>query len=259
MKRLALVPLVLLTGCHDFEGDRGVLGFSTNLVAPGAPGGWDPELGVAAGTTAVFAATRRLGLSHEEDSELGELAVSARVSGLDEVWSEGPEVAVTGDPGDDGVLRFRGERRDHFSVAFAEVARLEIAEPLLHLDPMLVKPDELLMLEGAEVTLAVAAYDAAGQPLGYAASDLVVTGAQPTDGGLKVQADRDGVVTVDLWGVRAELPVYVLQPEELSATMRIEIPLEVEGDELLLVREVGADRHGEPVVLPGGGMWLEEL
>ncbi len=65
MKRLSCLPLLLLTACYDFEGDRGVLGFSTNLVAPSVFGGWDPDLPVAGGTTAVFTATRRLGLTED--------------------------------------------------------------------------------------------------------------------------------------------------------------------------------------------------
>ena len=257
MKRLAPLALLLLAGCHDFEGDRGVLGFSTNVVAHAVHGGWSPDVPVAAGTTAVFVPSRRLHVSVEEDSELGEIAVTGRVSGLDEVWSDGAELGVTGEAGDDGVIRYRGELRDHFSLSFAPVDRIELAEPAIHLAPMVPRPDELLMLEGAEVDLTVAAFDADGQPLGFATTDLVVSGAKATDAGLRVTADADHEVTVEIFGAETSISVRVLQPEDLSHTMRIEYPLLIDGDEHLLVREVGADREGTPVLLPDSGTWLE--
>ncbi|GEM_PF-4202956 len=256
MSRLFL-PIVLLSGCYEFEGDRGVLGFVSNLVDPSHPDGWSPEVPIAAGTDATFLPVKRLGLSDEEEEALGPIQVTGSARGLDERWTDGPELTVTGSHGQDGVVRYRGELRDHFSVAFTEVEELVVGEPLVMLADSMVKPDELWMLEGASIDLVAAAYGADGA-VGFAVSDLLVEGAEPTESGLRVLADHDRVVRLELMGAVRELPVHVLQPEDLVATLRIEHPIELGDDTLTLVREVGLARDGALVLLPDSPAVIEQ-
>ena len=119
MKRLSLcLPVFVLVGCYEFEGELGQLGFASNLIVQ-ADTPWTPGHPIAAEAEAKFAAVAHLTRDDDEAPQ-----VTASLSGsLVPLDPTKGHVALTGEAGDRGRVLFIGEATDRFSVQFAAPAR----------------------------------------------------------------------------------------------------------------------------------------
>jgi len=123
MRWFTTVGLVLLTGCYDFVGERGRIGFASSL-ATGTERPWSPELAIAAGSIVQVAATCLVGGGDESDCDTS-FGGTYRARGLDGVtrWSDDgdPRFVFGGEAGDRGVVHYEDERErdgedDHVEV-----------------------------------------------------------------------------------------------------------------------------------------------
>ena len=191
MKKHTLPVLLLLAGCHDFEGELGQLGFSSSLITrPGQP--WTPAQPIVAETMVEVAAVTSLVHDTDEPPAV-EASVSEHLITLD---PETGHVAFTGEAGDAGRVQFWGEATDRFSVRFSE-PRAAVLYPLAS-DAAI---DTLLIQDGGSAALAAEIHDAWGTPQGYAPELLMVTGCGSrldSSGILILSPDTDCTLEVSL-------------------------------------------------------------
>jgi hypothetical protein len=191
MKTHTLPALLLLVGCHDFEGELGQIGFSSNLILrPGQP--WTPDHPIAAENPVEIAAMSLLNHDTDAPPEV-EASVSERLISLD---PESGHIAFTGAAGDAGRVHFWGEATDRFSVRFSE-PRSAVLFPLLSDDPI----DTLLIQDGGVATLATVINDLWGVPQGYDPALLSFTGCgaeHDPSGILTLSTDTDCTLEVSL-------------------------------------------------------------
>jgi hypothetical protein len=115
-----------VTGCYDFTGELGRIGFVSNLSVR-ADQKWDPTHPIASGTRAEFVAVEVVGTGSEEEPD-----VTGRVRGRSlEVEEDGATVAVRGIGRARGTATFRGEARDRFSFGFLPASHLTLVDPVL--------------------------------------------------------------------------------------------------------------------------------
>lgn len=231
MTRALLLTCLALTGCYDFVGDRGHLGFSTDLVVDGVLP-WTPERPVALGSVFTVAVTEDL-----QDPETEPEGYTAHTAaGLHLIEGDGERVEVAADG--PGTAWFTGPKHDGFSVRTGAAARAILAAPLVEAPAL----DALAIVVGARVPLALGLRDASDRPLGYPAQQwtLSVDGGSATrledaPGVWWVRADRAGPLAVS-----AEGPSEVVDGPELVGVERTDVT-EVElvaiedGASLLLV------------------------
>lgn len=208
--------LCTLTGCYDFAGDLGKIGFFTNLTVDGQP--WSPTAPIAAG--ARFAVGVADYLDRDDDDNL-HVVESVRGAARPAVVT--PEGTLwSGQDGARARFIYSGDVYDEFTVRFVAVDHgTVLAEPGTAAEP-------LAMLAGSDAVAWVGLRGARGQRLGYdrneltAASDGAVS-AWVADGDLHLSADGDpgesGTVTVR-YGDRvvATMPVAIIDASDLAAT-----------------------------------------
>lgn len=171
--RIVYLSLFAATaGCVEFIGDKGNIGFRSNLAAAGDH--WTPEFAIANGTIAIFEAEKLLRTtpSSTEDS----LSVFGRAKrGLQEVYSEENKLAVTGNDSR-GVVHFSGDASDKFAVRFTQPTSLSFHDPTTATieDPW-VFPDTFGIAEGSTLDVTATLHDINGETLGYHLDDLTLT------------------------------------------------------------------------------------
>ncbi|MEQ1565851.1 MAG: hypothetical protein ABMA64_09460 [Myxococcota bacterium] len=175
MRRTLLLASLGAAGCFDFVGDRGRIGFATNLVVDGQP--WDARSPVADHTVAQFLAVERI-----EDQRSDGLTFESHARGLDQVEQSGGSIAVTG-AHQRGLVWFTGDAEDQFSVAFTAPETVQWRHAFGG------EVGDVWIRAGATVPLAAAVRDRRGRPVAYAHTE------QSSD--LTVEADGDGVVWAD--------------------------------------------------------------
>ena len=167
-----VVTTLLLCSCVEFTGERGQIGFSSNLTLGSET--WTPDSPIANGSVAIFKVEQLLEDTTRETSSL-DLTGTTRGSIRTE-WSEGLTIAVTGsDSRGRGV--FDGEARDHFSAAFRQADRAVFTDhsaALLHLDRFY--PESFALVQGSTLHPAVTLESRRGQSLGYLPEHLVLVG-----------------------------------------------------------------------------------
>lgn len=209
------VILVALFAC-EFEGERHLLRFDSNLLRPGAP--WQPTLPVAAGTAARFVVRGPVGEGNRQ------MEVAASVRGADVIDVDGSTVTVVGRHGG-ARLWWQGERDDGFRLAFREVADAGIHGALGQLDD----DGAVVVLEGATLPVHVDLRDRRGASLGFAGQDVAVVAegaaqwvGDPDDGALTVDGDG-GVVVSFLGDDVAEIRVVAVPASEIASLSVVEV------------------------------------
>ncbi len=209
MKITSILPVLLLVGCHEFEGEQGTLGFISNLIVR-PDQHWSPAHGVAADSTLEVAAVSIIGVESEERPQV-EAAASGSLIALDPT---GGDIAVTGEAGDRGRLQFWGEAHDRFSVRFAEPVDVALYPP--------TGADELsdvLLQAATPVALYPEILDAWDQPLGWSAELLEVSGcgaSVASDGRILLDGE-DCTLTISLDGLPlATVPIAAIEQEDVA-------------------------------------------
>ncbi|MBW1879136.1 MAG: hypothetical protein JRJ84_12295 [Deltaproteobacteria bacterium] len=228
-----------VTGCYDFTGDLGRIGFVSNLSVR-ADQKWDPTHPIASGTRAEFVAVEIIGKDSEEEPD-----VTGRVRGRSlEVEEDGPEVAVTGAGHARGKVSFRGDATDRFSFGFSPASRVTLVDPVLAaMEEEDVDTGAIAVVRGATLTLWPEVTDARGRVLGWDPDDLEPSAMGPISAwreGAEVHITADGragargLVDFQLLGASfSELEVLVA---DMDAIQELEILTEVtEFDEGTLV------------------------
>ncbi|MFT4626635.1 MAG: hypothetical protein ACI8PZ_005312 [Myxococcota bacterium] len=245
----ATIPMVclLVVGCVQFAGDRGKLGFASNLAVDGVRE-WTPGSGVADGTHARFVAVDRLDVEGEQTPE-----VTGGARGVQVVRAVGPKLTVTG-AGERGVLRFDGEVADKFGVAFRPVEQALLVDRWLAYAGAedAAFPDRFGALGPLPVTVSLR--DSRGRSLGYDPTDVAITGADAV-----TWTDSDGLVLHPgdaLRGLTLEVGAEAHAGPELvkvDADDVVEITLDThtvttdEGEAVWLTRVVGWTEDALPV------------
>ena len=182
-RTIAAALCLLLAACYDFEGEAGVLGFSTNLIA--GPATWTPDRAVARGTTLVAQPTEWLETGADVTETDGLEQKSRRSAGT--LWWEG---------------------HDGFHARFARAQSGHLVDPSRAVLGLPALEPKFAVVAGTEVIVSAGLVDRRGQPLGYDPADLTVdaSGALSAwvepDGGLHISADgapgEPGFLTVAL-------------------------------------------------------------
>jgi len=180
-----------LTGCYDFTGDLGRIGFVSNLSVR-ADQKWDPTHPIASGTRAEFVATAIIGEDSRQDPD-----VSGTVRGRSlEVEASGARVAVTGTGHARGKASFRGEATDRFSFGFSPATRVALVDPVMAaLEEEDLDTGSIAVVQGATVTLWPELSDARGRTLGWDPDDLEAAADGPVSAwmeGAEVHLAADG-------------------------------------------------------------------
>jgi hypothetical protein len=175
MRRGWIAVSLLAFGCFEFAGDRGEIGFTSNLRVDGEP--WTAEGPVANDTRATFVATERL-VDEAEDFDV----VGHATRALTTIAADGSSITVTG-ADERGTVWFDGDAEDEFQVRFAAPAEVRW-RPLAA-----GQAGEVRILAGTTVPVAAALRDRKGRPLAYAVDDAGMD--------LELTADGDGAVWVD--------------------------------------------------------------
>lgn len=231
----------LLLGCYDFQGDDGVLWFTSDLALDGKTA-WTPDNAVAGGLGPWFGAMARVG---DEDSE-------APV-----VWGTSDEAHDAVEPNllklhpirrGDAEVWFEGDAQDGFDVRFRPADRVVLVDPAGRtLDAVRIAPD-------ATVPLRVRVEDRWGRDLGWKVEDLHLEGdaglsAWPV-GGL-AHVEGQGGLFLEAAGVEGFVPVSVSEP------VATEVRFVAQLDEHCVYEFVATDADGErvygvtPVFEPG--------
>ncbi|MEQ1507333.1 MAG: hypothetical protein ABMB14_34210 [Myxococcota bacterium] len=172
MRRIVLVASPGATGCFDFVGDHGRIGFVSNLVVDGQR--WDGRAPIADHTVAEFGASERI-----EDHRTDGLTFEPHARGVEVVEAMPGSLAVTG-AHQRGLVWFTGDADDQFSVAFTAPAEVQWRHALGG------EVGDVWIRAGATVPLAAAVRDRRGRPVAYAHTEA--------SSDLTVEADGDGVV-----------------------------------------------------------------
>ena len=243
MKIAHILPAVLLVaGCHEFEGELGQLGFISNLIIqPGQD--WTPDNAIATETSVTVFASAFL----TRESDQAPQVEASLSSSLIELDSEEGHIAFTGDAGDNGRVMFWGEATDRFSVRFHDPAEMVLYVPGRD-EPTL----EMVVMKGAEVLLHPEIVDAWDEPLGWSPALLEVDGCQASrsdSGVLLLKASAPCTITADLDGLPLlEQPVAVVsEADVVSLTLTAEI-IEDDNDERLIVHARGWTEDGVEVL-----------
>jgi len=252
----AVLPgaLALLTvglgGCHEFQGEQGVLWFSSNLTL-GPDGAWHPGRAIASGTTAIFTAEGRV----DEESSSGEaLQVEGAVAGdLEQRWRDDTILAVSGAHGQSGVVFFDGDASDRFGVAFARPEGATLVAPGSN-----EVGEEFALIVGSVTPLQVTVLDNRGWELGWSHEDLTVTGRGALStwidsGAVMIAADSQagevGQFTVSLLGQElGSWSVSVVEEADVHTLSLTADPSEgLTGERQTLLQVQGALEDGTPV------------
>ena len=191
--------LITLLACYDFEGERGALGFVTDLYLDSGVK-WTPEHAVVGGTAPSVAAVQRVGADEEEPPP--EVWGDAD---FDEVRARGLELSFQGPEEGCGQVRYEGELEDHFSMCFEVPASIELFDPMAPEQAL----DTVAIANAASVHIRV--LDEGGEPLGFRAEDLEAEGHSWLRGS-ELRLLRPGEVELRLAGVSTTLWVVDEEP-----------------------------------------------
>lgn len=246
-----LVPILALLGCYEFEGERGRIGFVSNLRLNNRHA-WTPDSPIAAGSFVAVFAQERLNSDSEEPPAVQGAPSGALIPMTAE--REGT-VEFTGEDGDAGTLRFWGEVDDHFHARFTRAAAASIAHPWEPLDG-LPSRGELVVVPGETIILSTLLLSAQDELLGWPVQRLQVSGAGGVsawteEGMLHLIADGEGAVLLDVPGIgRWAVPVYTA---EASAVESVTFSVDRDGEFILAACWLpdGSRLYGVPVRWPG--------
>ncbi|MEN0060561.1 MAG: hypothetical protein AAGA48_00350 [Myxococcota bacterium] len=140
MRTFVLAATVALAGCYDFVGERGKVGFGTDLYVPGGMT-WTPRTPIASGSVvgvvALCAVDSATGDCEGEQDMTGELMARGIDVGRKRLpeWQESV-FAIRGQDGDRGVVRYEDEdRHDRFRVQFSEPVAASVVPEHSEQDP----------------------------------------------------------------------------------------------------------------------------
>jgi hypothetical protein len=252
--------LAALTGCYDFKGDRGALGFSSNLhTAPGRS--WTPDAPIASGTRGEFIASERLDSGSERPDVTGSFdgeLLSALVRDLvdEDGVPRSSAMAVTAKRRGRGTVRYDGEVADQFDVEFAPLDQvvLERADALLDQDAGIAASDWAIV-PGKTRSLWPTLLAADGRPLGYRLPDLDAS----ADGSLSAWQDASGVIRVVAEGEPGEDGEVLVQLRDRTV-QRVPFVLADPSEivSLQLVPLSFSDDTGETAVVVVAVGWLDD-
>ncbi len=231
--------LMLTTGCYDFEGDFGALGFTSDATVGWAK--WTPESALADGTTVRVTPVELVGKDHQEP-----LALRARARGDAEAVIDGASVTLTAWGGEASVT-WRGDATDRVRASWRPVADVTLEGALDHHFPGEAGDGTVRVLGGAVAALAPVLRDATGAPLGYHPDALGVIAdghaeAWIEGGVVFVAASGDGAVTVTLDGdTLGVVAVGAARPADVDV---LRLDAHPHGDDGYLVRASAWDDHG---------------
>ena len=245
MRIARLLPAAFLaTGCYDFQGELGQLGFSSNLITRSGQS-WSPEQPISADTPVEVGATTGLTIESDEPPRV-EAAVAGTLVALDPT---GGQIAFTGEAGDSGRVLFWGEATDRFSVRFHDPAQVVLFTP----DGTRLSQAPLTVIEGAEVRLLPEVHDAWGQPLGWSAEQLEAHGthtlsAQSVAGTILLTATGPGTLSAELDGLPLlQQPIETIAVSEVEHLSLSVHEMVIEQDTLLVVQAQGQTADGSVV------------
>jgi hypothetical protein len=231
--------LLLTTGCYDFEGDYGALGFTSDATVGWAR--WTPEAALADGTSVRVTPVTRVGKDDQEPLDL-----RARARGDAEVVIDGASVTLTAWGGDASVT-WRGDATDRVRASWRPVADVTLEGALDRHFQGGTGDGTVRVMRGAVAALAPVLRDASGAPLGYHPDALGVIAdgdaeAWIDSGVVFVAASGDGALTITLDGdVVGAVGVADAHPSDVD-TLRVDA--HPQGDDAFLVRASAWDEHG---------------
>jgi len=191
--------LITLLACYDFEGDRGTLGFVTDIHLDSGVK-WNPDYAVVGGSVPTVAAVQRVGA--EEDEPTPEVWGDV---GFEVASVQGTELSFYGPELGCGLVHYEGELEDEFTMCFEEAASMELFDPFT---PGVALEAVAL---AAPARLHVRVLDFDGEPLGFVVGELVVEGDGQLEGS-EVQLRRPGEVEVSLAGLSTSVVVLDDEP-----------------------------------------------
>ena len=170
---LVILPIALslsvLTGCHDFTGQRVELGFVSNLHLNSSKK-WTPEHAIAAGSEAQFKVS---GVIDSKDNP-EEFQFAPSTKGRLRIIEIGENILrITGKKGTRGTVQFRGrDKYDFFGVRFARPEGVELSDPLDEFFD--VESDSFAIVRGSQAEIQLQLTDVKGKILGFVPDDLTV-------------------------------------------------------------------------------------
>lgn len=231
--------LLLMTGCYDFEGDYGALGFTSDATVGWAK--WTPESALADGTPVRVTPVSRVGVEDEEA-----LALHARARGDAEALIDGASVRLTAWGGTATVV-WRGDATDRVRAYWRPVADVTLEGALDRHFPNAEGDGTIRVLEGSVAALAPVLRDANGALLGYNPDAIGViaeggAAAWADSGVIFITAAGDGALTLTLAGDEVgALTVAAARPEDVAA---LRVDAHPHDDDAFLLRASAWDQHG---------------
>ncbi len=247
--RGTIAAAVLLAGCVEFVGERGLLGFSSNLVVDGVES-WTPEHGITDHAIAWFYASKRMDI--EDDGLAKDPDVQGSAVGV-QVLDGDTGLTLTG-ASERGRVLFSGEVEDVFRVAFREPTGAVLFDPVLRgAGVRQAAYPEAFGVVG-ELTVAPGLQDRRGRSLGYDPTVVSIRSDQASswhdEDGFHIEL-TEGDDALSLETGHHELPLSLVA--HVRPTEVVELELEVhrarddEGDRYAILRVVGRTATGLPV------------
>lgn len=248
MTRLAPLALALaaLTGCYDFTGEAGRLGFSSDATVDGHTP-WTPAHALAAGARPTLAVTEIVASGDEPTSTRLETSRSL-VAHPD----EGAFVIA----GEDGWIGAEADGvRDDLHVRFRRARGASFVDPASILLGEALELTDVAVLRGEPTPVGLIVVERDGSPLGWVPDQLDVRVDGPltlgTDDSLELVADGPARVRAS-WGNgrAATLDVHVVGRADVAAgrVLELETP-----DGCVAIARFEVD--GVPVLVGDGVSW----
>ena len=235
----------LMSGCVEFIGTHGTLGFESTLKVDGVDA-WTPESGILSGARARFTVVSR---ADQESTATPD--VSGRAQGVKVITTTDDSITITGQRSR-GSVTFDGEVLDSFRVAFRPAKTAYVVDPTLTFAKVDARLPDRFGVAGP-YTITAALRDRRGRALGYDPAAVTLIGGTTSvigsESGLELCPMTTDDFTVDVGGMLFPGPeVIAISPDAVeSLTLETHALTSDEGEPFWLVRAVGHTAADLPV------------